>query len=32
LKACHKKKGSKRASCEKAARKKYGAVKKAKKK
>jgi hypothetical protein len=32
LKACHKKHGSKRSGCEKAARKKYGAVKKAKKK
>ena len=32
LKACHKKHGSKRASCEKAARQKYGAVKKSKKK
>jgi phosphodiesterase/alkaline phosphatase D-like protein len=31
LKACHKKKGSKRASCEKAARKKFGPLKKAKK-
>jgi hypothetical protein len=30
LKACHKKKGAKRASCEKAARKAYGAVKKKK--
>jgi hypothetical protein len=32
LKACHKKHGSKRASCEKAARQKYGAVTKSKKK
>lgn len=32
LKACHKKKGAKRASCERAARKKYGPAKKAKKK
>jgi hypothetical protein len=32
LKACHRKHGSKRSGCEKAARKKYGAVKKAKKK
>ncbi len=32
LKACHKKHGSKRSGCEKAARRKYGAVKKAKKK
>ncbi len=31
LKACHKKKGAKRASCERAARKKYGPLKKAKK-
>jgi hypothetical protein len=31
LKACHKKKGSKRAKCEKAARKKFGPLKKAKK-
>ena len=32
LKACHKKKGSKRAGCEKAARRKFGVVKKGKKK
>jgi hypothetical protein len=32
LKACHKKHGSKRSGCEKAARRKYGAVKKTKKK
>ncbi len=31
LKACHKKKGSKRTACERAARKKYGPLKKAKK-
>jgi hypothetical protein len=31
LKACHKKKGAKRTSCERAARKKYGPLKKAKK-
>jgi hypothetical protein len=31
LKACHKKKGSKRSSCEKAARRKFGPVKKVKK-
>jgi hypothetical protein len=31
LKACHKKHGSKRSGCEKAARKKYGAVKKKRK-
>jgi hypothetical protein len=32
LKACHKKKGAKRAGCERSARKKYGPLKKAKKK
>jgi hypothetical protein len=31
LKACHKKKGAKRRTCERAARKKYGPIKKAKK-